>query len=114
MDSYLETIKTFLSENKPNYGAGNIDSLLGMLYWDYTERNPINSPQIKEDFRRLHSWFDGLSREEDDKIFSLILGLLEQHQFQAFREGMHVGLRMMTELTGDPKLFLDPQSDSML
>lgn len=106
MNSYIEIIKTYLAANEPNYGGGDFRSLLEFLHWHYTESNPISNEKIKAGFQQVYAYFQHLNHKEVDAVFDAVNDLCYEHEYLAFREGIHIGIRLMTELSEDQKPFL--------
>lgn len=96
---YMDALKTYLTENTPNYGMANIHSLLDFLLEAYTERNPVNSEAIQAGIDALDPILESLSFTENNALFDLISDLCLAIEQQAFRDGLHVGIRLAVELT---------------
>lgn len=98
MNRYIEKLKSFLAEQKPRYGYDDANSILEMLYYFYTEENPVDSAVISCQFKELDDALSSLSWANNEKVFALVVDLCVSHARQAFLEGVHVGLRLFTEL----------------
>ena len=98
MNRYIESLKTFLAEQSPNYGYADAKSLLDALFYYYTEVNPIDGTVIRCQFRKLDSALSKLSWEECNQVFSSTVDLCVSHSRQAFTDGIQVGMRLFTEL----------------
>ena len=98
MNPYIEKLKTYLAENEPNYGGGDIHTLLDMLYYYYAEFNPMEDETIRRQLRELYIYFDGRRQREIDRAFDLILDLCTEYQRLAFFEGIRTGARAVLEL----------------
>jgi len=99
MNSYVEKLKSYLLEQTPDYGYSDASSLLEMLYYYYTTANPINSESIRDHFKGLDHILTPLSWEENNAVFDLTCTLCAEHERRAFLEGIHVGVRLITELS---------------
>lgn len=99
MNPYIEKLKTYLDENEPNYGGGDVHTLLDMLYYYYAEFNPMEDETIRRQLRELYTYFSGRRREEIDQAFGLILDLCAEYQRLAFLEGIRTGARAVLELS---------------
>ena len=97
MNPYISKLKSFLSENEPDYG--NAESLLEMIYFHYTEFNSIDSESIREKFKKLRSLFPNLTLRDFDEIFDLVCDLCYEHEKRAFLQGVQVGVTLATELS---------------
>lgn len=99
MNPYVEKLKLHLLEQTPDYGYGDASSLLEMLYYYYTTANPINNESIHDHFNRLDNILTPLSWEENNAVFDLTCMLCSEYERRAFLEGVHVGVRLITELS---------------
>ena len=75
INRYIESLKTFLAEQSPNYGYTDAKSLLDALFYYYTEANPIDGTVIRCQFRKLDSTLSKLSLEECNQVFSSTVDL---------------------------------------
>ncbi len=99
MNPYVEKLKTHLMEQTQNYGYSNASSLLEMLYCFYTSENPIDSESIRARFESMDDILSALSLKENNEIFGLTCDLCMEYERRAFLEGLHVGVRLITELS---------------
>ncbi len=100
MNCYIESLKSFLAEQTPCFGYDDANSILEMLYYYYTTANPVDSAVIRCQFKELNDILCRLTLKENDKVFSLACNLCVAYERQAFLEGIHVGMRLFTELSG--------------
>ena len=105
MNKYIDNLRIFLSEQSPRYGYDDANTLLEMLYYFYTEENPIDSGVIRLHFKALEEILSKLPQQDNNAFFALVCSLCENCQKKAFMEGLLVGLRLFSELdalnTGD-------------
>ena len=104
MDLYIQKIQDYLSGYKPNFGSDDVHSLLVMLYYIYTEQNPVNSESIHRTEESLRSYMRELTIAEDDIVFDLLCDLYMHNEQAAFLEGAKIGTRLMIELFERPPL----------
>ena len=97
-NSYQEILTNYIRSRKCNYGEHDIHSLLEMLFLYYTKFNPLDSQQVQAVFAELEHLFQHLSPREVDMAFDKICELCIEHEHAAFREGFHVGVRLLMEL----------------
>ena len=97
-NSYQAIINNYIHSRQCNYGDRDIHSMLEMLFFYYTEFNPLDSHQIQAIFVELEHLFQHLSPGEVDTAFDKICELCLEHERAAFREGFHVGVRLIMEL----------------
>ena len=98
MRKYIEKLNEFLSEQHPNF-PHDVDSLLGVLYYYYTEDNPIDNALIRCQFKELDDCLKSLSWEQHEMVFATICNLCSSFERQAFLNGIPVGVRLYQELS---------------
>lgn len=98
MNRYTKNLKDFLSQQTPNYGYADAESLMELLYYSYTSDNPVDNSVIRYQFKQLDDILNHLSLDENNAIFRLAGELCIAHERQAFLDGIHVGLRLFSEL----------------
>ena len=101
MNRYLKKLKAFLAEQSPNYGYDDANSILDVQYYYYTDSNPVDNAVIRCQFKELDAVLSKLSLEENNRVFTLAVDLYSSHARHAFLEGVHVGMRLFTELQDD-------------
>ncbi len=97
MNPYLKSLQDYYKQNPPNHGGA--ESILGLLYWHYTECNPIDNQKIRDGFAQIRQQYPHLSMQEFDPIFTTVSDLCLEHERLAFLEGLRLGVTLMTELT---------------
>ena len=98
MNTFFETLKTYIEQHPPNYGDG--ESVLSMLYECHNENSPYDNEQIKEDFNELYQQMNGMELREMDKIIYPVCKLCRDHEKAGFVEGVKIGIRLSEELSG--------------
>ena len=98
MNRYIEKLNAFLAEQSPKFGYDDANSILEMLYYYYTENNPVDNGVIRCQFKELDSVLSKLSWSECEQVFSIAISLCCSHSQQAFTDGVHIGMRLFTEL----------------
>ncbi len=99
MNIYVEKLKSYLLEQLPDYGDSDASSLLEMLYDYYTTTTPTINERIRNYFSVLDNILAPLSWEENNAVFDLTCTLCSEYERHAFLEGLHVGVRLITELS---------------
>lgn len=77
---------------------GNTPPLLELLYTGYTEYQPIDNECIRGGFEKLRSYYQHMSDQEFDDLFSQISDLCCAHEYAAFLAGIRVGVHLAKEL----------------
>lgn len=106
MNRYIQNLRSYLEQQSPCFDYDDANSLLEMLYYCYTSVNPVENNKIRSQFEKMDTVLSQLSLEDNDAVFLLTVNLCGDYQKQAFLAGVHVGMRLFTELqTEDCSLF---------
>lgn len=96
MQKYIRALQEYCKQNPPNHG--DAQSVKNLLYWTYTEYNPIDDKKLKIGFAKLRAQFPNLSLREFDPVFTIVSDLCADHERLAFYEGLRLGVTLMQEL----------------
>ena len=99
MNRYIQNLKSFLSEQHPSFGYDDANSILEMLYYYYTQENPIDSALIRYRVKELNDCIPHMTNKEADAVFTVTMGLCSDYERLAFFEGVQVGMRLIDELS---------------
>ena len=91
-------MNAYLAANPPDYGYRDVDNILDMLYNFYSENNPIDSIAIRKNYQALDSFLNRFTLSQYDQVLDILCDLCLQHEEQAFRAGILIGLRLFVEL----------------
>ena len=101
MNAYIEKLNTYLEEHPPKYGYSSAENLLEMLYFFYTECNPLSNDTIRHGFCKLDHLLSRFTIQENDEVIYTLSDLCTQHERLAFIAGVNVGIRLSSELRSD-------------
>lgn len=99
MKEYFEILKTYIVEHPPDYGDGNAQSILEMLYTCYNQYNRMDTEEIKAGFDDLYRHMNGIPLRDMDGIIDTVCTLCREHEKSGFLEGVKVGMRLKQELS---------------
>ena len=99
MNQYIEVFNRYLSEHPMQLGHCDMESLLGMLYCCYHQRQRGDGNTVSSYLERLDNVLDMLALEEQDHVINLTCELCAVYQREAFEEGLVAGFRLFKELT---------------
>lgn len=95
-----QILEEHFTEKHPQFG--DVDSVLELLYWLYTEYNNLDNDQIREKFselRKLSSVHDQEgSKSFSDSIFTVASELSLEYSRVSFVEGIRLGFMLFREL----------------
>lgn len=98
MKKLAEMWKQYLEQNPLNYGEE--DSVLDVLYQNYTEYGSPDNEKICSLFAELRKRVD-LPPKEYDSVFYVVSDLCLEYGRLAFREGMRLGMLLMCEINDE-------------
>lgn len=101
MEKYIEALRDFCKRNPLDHG--DADSVMELLYWFYTENNPVDNQKIRDGFAKLRSQFPCISLQEFDPVYMTVSDLCMEHERLAFYEGLRLGTAIMMELYGQER-----------
>lgn len=99
MENYIRSLRAFVAANPPDFGDGDADSVLDMLYAYYNEFNGFDNIPIKDGFENLYARIEELCLRDKDKIIDIVCSLCREHEKAGFAEGVKVGIRLEQELS---------------
>lgn len=98
MESYISILNNYITENKPCAACPNVETLLDMLFCCYSQHKSLDTATVKMCFSQLDSILQKLTLQQADEVVDLACNLCDEHQKNAFREGVTVGFRLYQEL----------------
>ncbi len=101
MKPLLAKMKTDLTKHPPEYGEPDINSLLEMLWMDFTEYNPVLNETMKTYYGRMEQAVEVLSQREQNDVFDLVSKLCVENERMAYIEGFKLGAGQILELTAE-------------
>lgn len=101
MNEYVATLRKYVAENPPNYGDGDANSILEMLFAYYHECNNTDTDAVKADFENLYRRMHGMSLRKMDRIVDAVCTLCRDHEKAGFVEGVKIGIRLFEELQSE-------------
>lgn len=97
--SIVSSIKDYLLHHPASY-CGDVDTLLEMIYFHYTEYNPVENDQLRECFEGLITRIHNLHvpEDEENQYIDLISAVCSEYERVAYMEGIKVGMRLVMEV----------------
>lgn len=100
MNRIIDNLKSFLSDQPPNFPFDDGNSILEVLCYYYCASNSVDNALIRCQFKELNDILCKLTLAENDAVFALTSDLCTSHMRQAFLDGIRVGLHLFKELEG--------------
>ena len=97
----LGSLEAYLHSNPPDYRF-QVESLLELLYYAFTEYNITESPEFKAKIGPLDRKLRDLAETDEaaDEYMNTVFSLCTIYERQGYIEGIKVGARLMMELMG--------------
>lgn len=97
----LDKFKLYIQEHPYNF-YGDVDTLLELIYFHYTEYNPVETPEFKAAIHPLERTLRSLVETDEgaDEYMNIVYELCIAYERQAYMEGMKLGARLVMELMG--------------
>lgn len=98
MENYIRSLQGYVATHPPNFGDGDAQSVLEMLFCHYSDHNRLDNEVIKQGFEKLYGQLDALCLKDKDRIIDIVCFLCQEHEKSGFTEGVKVGMRLEREL----------------
>ena len=97
MNEYIKTLKQYVADHPPNYGDGDANSILEMLFTYYQQCNNTDTDAVRAAFEDLYQRMHGMPLREMDWIVDTVCTLCREHERAGFTEGVRVGIKFAEE-----------------
>ena len=94
---HIEHIKWYARGQRK---AETQEDILKMLWYSYSEHNPVKSEEITELFQTMETELKTLSRKRRNSLFRTVADLCVAHECAAFMEGVCMGIKLAMEVNG--------------
>ena len=102
MNRYIQRLTDHLVSRPSAFRDWDTDSMLGFLYFCYTEDHPLDTDEVRQCLKKLGPILDGLPLEDSNELFRNITELCAASEQAAFEEGVKVGAALEREIhTGE-------------
>ena len=98
MEEYISVLNKYIAEHKPRGACPGVETLLDMLFCCYSQHKALDTATVKRHFSQLDTILQNLTLQQADEVVDLACTLCDEHQKNAFREGVTVGFRLYHEL----------------
>lgn len=102
MSIHINQVLDYLEQQRVCQKAENMESLMEMLHYAYTQYNIIDSDEIRALFGKLREIWEPATMAESDAMFSLVCELCIAHEVLAFSHGVRAGMTLMAEVNQLP------------
>ena len=102
MSIHINDVLEYLDAQRVCQKAENMESLMEMLHYAYTQYNIVDNEEIRALFARLRKIWEPVSMKDADEMFSIICELCMAHEVLAFSHGVCAGMTLVAEVNRLP------------
>ena len=100
MDKIAEKLKAYIDTYPLDLGEGDCETVLDQLYQAYAESHENDPPEIRDGFKELDKFLEGLSLDDNNAVWNLCCQLCTAYEHKAFVDGLKYGAFLMRKLFG--------------
>ena len=97
MENYIQSWRSYIATHPPDFGDGDTQSVLEMLFCHYSDYNRLDNEIIRQGFEKLYGQLDSLCLKDKDRIIDIVCFLCQELEKSGFTEGVKVGMRLEQE-----------------
>ncbi len=91
-------MNTYIKTHPFDPGTDECETVLDQLFQAYQEAHECDPPDIKNGFKQLDVFLEGLPLEDNNAVFNLACSLCTAYERKAFKEGIQYGAYLMRDL----------------
>ena len=100
MDKIAEKLKAYIDTHPLDLGEGDCETVLDQLYQAYAESHENDPPEIRDGFKELDKFLEGLSLDDNNAAWNLCCQICTAYEHKAFTDGLLYGAFLMREVFG--------------
>ena len=98
MDKIVKQLKAYIDTHPFDSGDSDCETVLDQLYQVYAESHESDPPEIRDGFKELDKFLEGLSPDDNNAVWNLCCQLCTAYEYKAFLDGLRYGAYLMREL----------------
>ena len=98
MDNIAKRLKTYIETHPFDPGDSDCETVLDQLYRAYAESHENDPAEIRDGFKELDKFLEGLSLDDNNAVWNLCCRLCNSYERKAFIDGLQYGSNLMLEL----------------
>ena len=98
MQTLLDLLKRCVESNAFDTGDPENRTVLDQLFCAYQDSHETDPPEIKDGFKELDAYLETLPLDDINAVWNLCVRICVAYEHKAFLDGLHYGVRLMTEL----------------
>ena len=98
MDKIAKRLKAYIDTHPFDPGDSNCETVLDQLYQAYAESHENDPSEIRDGFKALDEFLEGVSLDDSNAVWNLCCQLCTAYEHKAFLDGLRYGAYLMQEL----------------
>ena len=98
MDKIAQRLKAYIDTHPFDPGDSDCETVLDQLYQAYAESHESDPTEIRDGFKELDKFLEGLSLDDNNAVGNLCCQLCTAYEHKAFLDGLRYGAYLMQEL----------------
>ena len=98
MDNIAKWLKVYIETHPFDPGDSDCETVLDQLYQAYAESHESDPPEIRDGFKELDKFLEGLSLDDNNAVWNLCCQLCTAYEHKAFIDGVQYGALLIREL----------------
>ena len=98
MDKIAKRLKAYIDTHPFDPGDSDCETVLDQLYQAYAESHENDPPEIRDGFKELDKFLEGLSLDDNNAVWNLCCQLCTAYEHKAFIDGVQYGALLIREL----------------
>ena len=98
MDKIAKQMKAYIDTHPFDPGDSDCETVLDQLYQAYAESHESDPPEIRDGFKALDEFLEGVSLDDSNAVWNLCCQLCTAYEHKAFLDGLRYGAYLMQEL----------------
>ena len=100
MENIAKRLNAYITTHPFDSGDSDCETVLDQLYQAYAESHENDPPEIRDGFKELDKFLEGLSLDDNNAVWNLCCRLCCAYERKAFIDGLQYGAFLMRTLYG--------------
>ena len=98
MNDVARRLDAYIQAHPFDPGDSDCETVLDQLYQAYAESHESDPPEIRDGFKELDKFLEGLSLDDNNAVWNLCCQLCTAYEHKAFIDGVQYGALLIREL----------------
>ena len=98
MDKLAQQLKAYIDTHPFDPGDSDCETVLDQLYQAYAESHESDPPEIRNGFKALDKFLEGLSLDDNNAVWNLCCHLCSAYEHKAFVDGLKYGAYLVIDI----------------